>query len=134
MQQTVAGAQTQGAAVQASVPAPAPSSTFVQSAVRSITQAFEDAPRGASAILAGIAMLLITVLALTFFIHIQVQPKDLLLPGLAVALVAVTLLGVNAKFLPAATQTASVADFVAGDIAAGVATERVSAFPEHPSQ
>jgi hypothetical protein len=73
----------------------------------------------------------VTVLALTFFIRIQVQPTDLLLPGLAVALVAITLLAANARFLPAATQTASVATPYMGDIGAGVAVERASvAFPE----
>ncbi len=129
----VAGAKTEMAAVQ--VAAPAPQQSFTQSATRAVTKAFSEAPQGASWVLAGIAMLLIVVLALTFFIRIQVQPTDLLLPGLAVALIAVTLLGANAKFLPAVTQTASVASFDAGDIAGGVSIERMRvAFPEAPAQ
>ncbi len=118
----VAGAQT-------AVPS-APQS-FMQSAVRSVAGAFDGAGENATWMLAGIAGLLTTVLALTFFIRIQVQPTDLLLPGLAVALVAITLLAANARFLPAATQTASVAAPYMGDIGAGVAVERASvAFPE----
>ncbi len=131
---TVAGAQIQAAAVQTSTAAPAPQQSFMQSAARGIVQAFGNASPGASWILAGIAMLLIAVLALTFFIRIQVQPTDLLLPGLAVALIAVTLLGANAKLLPAAGQSASVAASGSGDIGGGVAIERLSAFPDAPAQ
>ncbi len=136
----VAGAETELAAPAQQptqpevVHAPAPQQSFMQSATRAVTQAVSDAPRGASWVLAGIAMLLITVLALTFFIRIQVQPTDLLLPGLAVALIAVTLIGANAKLLPAATQSASVVAADSGDIAGGIATERVSAFPDAPAQ
>jgi hypothetical protein len=131
-QSAVAGIETQSAAVQSAVSAPKQS--FTQSATRAITEAISDAPKGASWVLAGIAMLLITVLALTFFIRIQVQPTDLLLPGLAVALIAVTLIGVNAKFLPQATQSASVVLSGTGDIGEGVSIERVSAFPETQAQ
>lgn len=125
----VAGAQTEVAAVPAA-PAPAPKQSFMQSATRAVAKAFSEAPRGASWMLAGIALLLITVLALTFFVRIQVQPTDLLLPGLAVALIAITFMAANAKFLPAVTQTASVANAAAGDIGAGISIERVTAFPE----
>lgn len=130
VQQAVAGAETEMAAVQA---APAPQQSFIQSAGRAITKAFSEAPRGASWVLAGVAMLLITVLALTFFVRIQVQPTDLLLPGAAVALIAITFMAANANFLPSATQTASVANAVQGDIASGSSTANISAFPETPS-
>lgn len=128
----VAGAATEAAALQASVPAPQQS--FTQSAVRSIAKAFGEAPRGASWLLAGVAALLITVLALTFFVRIQVQPTDLLLPGLAVALIAVTFMAANTKLLSSTTQSASVASHDAGDIASGSAIERMSAFPEAPAR
>ncbi len=128
---SVAGAQTQAALAQA---APAPQQSFMQSASRAIIKGLSDAPRGASWALAGVAMLLIVVLALTFFVRIQVQPTDLLLPGLAVALVAVACIAANAKFLPSATQTASVAGFGAGDIAGGDSASRISAFPEAPAR
>lgn len=119
---TVAGAQTA---------TPSAPRSFMQSAMRAIAGAFDGAGERASWMLAGIASLLVTVLALTFFVRIQVQPTDLLLPGLAVALIAITLLAANARFLPAATQTASVAAPYMGDIGAGVAVERASvAFPE----
>lgn len=129
-QPAVAGVQTEAAAAQAAPAPQAPAQSQKQSVVRGITRAFSEAPRGASWLLGGIAALLITVLALTFFVHIQVQPTDLLLPGLAVALIAVTLIGANTKLLPAATQSASVAATSLGDIAAGDATERMSAFPD----
>lgn len=132
----VAGAQTQAAAAQpapAAAPAPGPQQP-TQTVVRSITRALSEAPQGASWLLASIAMLLVAVLALTFFVRIQVQPTDLLLPGLAVALIALTFVAANAKLLPAATQSASVAGAGRGDIAGGDATERVSAFPEAPAQ
>lgn len=120
---TVAGAQTEAPAA---APVPAPKPSFMQSLVRSIGNAFSKADSGASWVLGVIAALLITVLALTFFVRIQVQPTDLLLPGLAVALIAITLLAANAKFLPSATQGASVAASAAGDIGGGDATVRIS--------
>lgn len=129
----VAGVATEATVAQ--VQAPAPQQSFAQSAARTVTKAVSDAPKGASWLLAGIAMFLITILALTFFVRIQVQPTDLLLPGLAVALVAVTLLVANAKFLPVATQSASVAASDAGDIAGGDAVERMHAvLPEAAAQ
>lgn len=134
--QEVAPASAQSSAqAQVQVPAaPAPEHSFAQSAARAATQAVGDAPKGASWVLAGIAMLLIAVLALTFFIRIQVQPTDLLLPGVAVALVVITLMGANAKFLPASTQSASVAVSDPGEIAEGTSTERMSVFPEAPAR
>lgn len=133
----VAGAETQAAAAPA-VSAPAPqqpqTQTQKQSLIRSISKAMGEAGSGASWVLGGIAALLIVVLALTFFIRIQVQPTDLLLPGIAVALVAITFMAANAKLLPAArSQSASVAGALSGDIAGGDAAERVSAFPEAPA-
>jgi hypothetical protein len=133
-QPRVAGAETEVAAAQeASAPAPAPKQSQGQSLVRSIGKAFSEADSGASWLLGGVAALLMMVLALTFFVRIQVQPTDLLLPGLAVALIAITFMAANAKFLPSTTQSASVAGSLPGDIAGGDAVERVSAFPEAPA-
>ncbi len=127
----VAGAETetQTALVQAPAPEPQPAPVPV---TRLSTRILESASDNATWILMGIALLLVVVLALTFFIRIQVQPTDLLLPGAAVALVVITLLAANAKFLPTATQSASVAGSM-GELSGGVTTERMhSAFPESP--
>ena len=95
--------------------------------------AFGKLGSGAPWVLGGVAALLVIVLALTFFIRIQVQPTDLLLPGLAVALIAITFMAANAKLLPGAAQSASVANALPGDIAGGETVERTSAFPESPA-
>lgn len=116
---------TSASPAQVSAPAPAPSTNSVQSVLRGISKSF-DARTGASWVLGGIAALLITVLALTFVIRIQVQPTDLLLPGLAVALVAVALMGANAKFLPS-SQSASVgAALGQGEVGEAAAVQRVN--------
>jgi hypothetical protein len=103
-----------------------------QSFARVAMEFFGDSRTGAAWALALVASLLVVVIALTFFIRIQVQPTDLLVPAAAVALVAITLIGVNAKFLPdTQSQSASVVQSVGGDIGQGVSTERVRvAFPE----
>lgn len=125
---SVAGAETEVAAVQA---APTPKQSFIQSATRAVAKAFSEAPEGASWVLAGVTLLLVVVLALTFFIRIQVQPTDLLLPGMAVALIAVTFMAANSVYLSTGVQSASVADSGPGDIGIGISTVgQVSAFPE----
>jgi hypothetical protein len=138
----VAGAETQAADAAVSpapVPPPSPESSFTQplsqahSLAHSAGEVLGSARPAASWILGGIAAFLAGILALTFFVRIQVQPTDLLKPGLAVALVAITFLTANAKILPAATQSASAAGSLPGDVAGGAATERVSAFPEAPA-
>ncbi|MDB5225502.1 MAG: hypothetical protein JWL87_454 [Candidatus Adlerbacteria bacterium] len=116
---------------------PAPAGSFMQSATRFAANLFTESGPAASWILATIAAVLITVLALTFFIRIQVQPTDLLLPGIAAALAVVLLLGANSKFLPAMTsQSASVSLSASeGDVGEAAAVERANiAFPEHPNQ
>jgi hypothetical protein len=127
----VAGAETEAPAV--SAPAPQQQAQPQSSVFRSIGRALGKAGSGAPWALGGVAALLIAVLALTFFVRIQVQPTDLLLPGLAVALIAIAFMAANAKLLPAARQSASVAGALQGDIAGGDSTERVSAFPEAPA-
>ena len=132
---TVAETPANSAVAGAQTATPSVPQTFIKSATRAIAGAFDGARDNATWVLAFIAGLLVTVLALTFFIRIQVQPTDLLLPGLAVALIAITLLAANSSFLPATTQTASVAGPQSGDIGAGVAVERANvAFPEAQAQ
>ena len=50
--------------------------------------------------LGGIALLLVLALAFAFFRHLQIQAHDLLLPGAAVAVVALTLMFINQSALP----------------------------------
>ncbi len=137
---TVAGAQTQTLAQATEEPAvkespaPAPAQEPSGSAARVTAKVLESASGNATGILMGLAALLIVVLALTFFVHIQVQPTDLLLPGAAVALVVITLLAANAKFLPAGTQGASVAGYKS-ELSGGIMVEhKLSAFPEAPAR
>ena len=46
----------------------------------------------------GVAVFLVLALALAFFIHIQVQPNDMLMSGAVVAAVAISLFGVNSYY------------------------------------
>lgn len=111
-------------AVVAGAQASAPQ-TYIQQSLRFITHAFSSAGAGAYWALLGVAVLLAVVIALTFFIRIQVQPTDLLVPATAVLLVAVTLLGANARLLPGAALSASAVLSAPGDIGEGAATQRV---------
>lgn len=121
----VAGAET-------SVPGPAPKQSFVQTAMRAVAGALGDARSGATWVLGGVAALLVAVLGLTFAIRIQVQPTDLLVPGLAVALVVMGCLAANAKFLPADTQSASVIMAAGGEVGEGSAVERIYVGEQSP--
>ena len=117
------------------VSAPAQAQQVQQSTLRAIGEWFSDSSTGAAWALGLVAALLVVVLALTFFIRIQVQPTDLLVPGAAVALIAITFMGANAKFLPD-TQSASVAlSQQEGTIGEAASIERTRvAFPEAPSR
>ncbi len=61
-------------------------------------------------VLAGIAMLMVVGLALTFFVHIQIQPTDMLIGGAVVAVMAISFIALNLQtpFGVTATQTAAV--------------------------
>jgi hypothetical protein len=141
-QGSVAGAQVEPAAVSQAAPVqdtsvapvPAPKPSFIQSLTRSLAKAFSESRNAGTWALGVTAALLLTVLALTFFIRIQVQPTDLILPGLAVAMVALTLMAANAKFLPTnGTQSASVAQSQ-GDIGDAASVQAVNvAFPQAPN-
>lgn len=111
-------------AVVAGAQASAPQ-TYIQQSLRFVSKAFSSMGTGAYWALAGVTTLLAVVIALTFFIRIQVQPTDLLVPAVAVMLIAVTLLSANARFLPGATLAASATLAGAGDIGEAAATQRV---------
>ncbi len=116
--------QVPQSAVVAGAQASAPQ-TYIQQSLRFVKNIFANAGTGAYWALAGTAALLAVVIALTFFIRIQVQPTDLLVPAAAVMLVAITLLGANTKFLPGATLSASATLAAPGDIGEGAAVQRV---------
>lgn len=104
-----------------------------QSPVRSFINAlFSGSDVVAVWTLSSIALILASVIALTFFIRIQVQPTDLLVPGAAVALIAITFLSVNTHYL-GGSQTASVA-LSHGEMADALSVERPPAFPEVPER
>jgi hypothetical protein len=78
------------------------------SLLRQLLRSFNDHPQSSTAwILGSIAALLILILGLTFVMHLQVQATDLLLPGLAVALIAVCLVGVNTTVIGGSAQMAA---------------------------
>jgi hypothetical protein len=86
---------------------PAPASNPINSAVRQLPKLAGN-PRSTTAwILGGIAALIILLLGLTFVMHLQVQPTDLLLPGVAVAGIALFLLSFNTLMLGGASISAS---------------------------
>lgn len=122
----VAGAQTPEAGGDAPGPRPV-------SAVRSfMTSLFSGSDVVAVWTISIIAVILASVLALTFFIRIQVQPTDLLVPGAAVALIAVTFLSVNTHYLEG-PHAASVA-LSAGETADALSVERAPGFPKVPER
>jgi hypothetical protein len=124
------------AATVAPAPTPAPQDTFMQSVLRTIGTTLGESRTAAAWALGGIAAFLAAILALTFFVRIQVQPTDLLVPGLAVAMVAVLFMGVNAKFLPETmSQSAGVAMYESGgEIGAPAQVETATTFPEVPER
>jgi hypothetical protein len=83
----------------AAAPATTPSFSFFETVSRALMRVFAE-PRAATAlVLGGVAAVLLLGLALTFFIHIQIQPGDLLLKGSLLALFALFLIALNARVL-----------------------------------
>ncbi|HEV8677394.1 MAG TPA: CAP domain-containing protein [Candidatus Paceibacterota bacterium] len=120
----VAGASTESVtktaaptttAPQASAPAQAQPQDAAgeQAPLRAEAQSFvraSDASQQASEwILGGIAALIILVLGLTFFVHMQIQPVELLLGGAFVGAVAVSLFMLNNSFAATAGQSSQAA-------------------------
>lgn len=63
-----------------------------------------------SLIIGGVASLLVLLLALAFFIHIEIQPGDMLASGAVVAIIAFSLLALNGSFGSSGSQSASAAN------------------------
>jgi hypothetical protein len=119
--------------VQSSQAAAAAQAPQPQSWLRSAGKALADS-RNASWALGLTTGLLAVVIALTFFIRIQVQPTDLLAPGFAVLLIALTFMAANARFLPGAQQSASVGAAGQGEVGEAAAVGQLNAFPEAPAR
>jgi hypothetical protein len=87
-------------------PPETPAGTF-NTFVRQLPKLISD-PRSSTAwLLGGVATLLIVVLALAFFFHIQVQASDLLLPGAVVAGIAIFFLTFNGALLSTTSNQAA---------------------------
>ena len=93
----------------------APAASFSDSLARSLGKLASE-PRATTAwILGGIIALLALGLALSFFLHMQIQAHDLLVPGTVVAVVAAALLIINSNLLTGVihdSQAASVANAI----------------------
>ncbi len=93
----------------------APNSSFLNSVLREIGKMLSEPQQSTAWILSSIALLLMLALAFAFFHRVQVQARDLLLPGTLVVVVALTLLFLNTTALSSVNpgginnQTASVA-------------------------
>ena len=93
----------------------APPASFSDSLSRSLGKLASE-PRATTAwILGGITALLALALALSFFLHMQIQAHDLLVPGTVVAVVVLALLVINSSAFPGVIhdgQAASVANAI----------------------
>lgn len=87
----VAGAAIATSATQAN--------SFLQGIQRYIVRFFSDPHATATIVLGSLGALLLVVLALAFFIHIQIQPTDMLLGGAFVAVFVFVLVALNAHVL-----------------------------------
>lgn len=108
-------ARAQGMVLGAEIGPPA---SFSDSLARQLGKLLSE-PRATTAwILGGVAALLALALAFTFVHHIQIQSRDLLLPGTIVAGIALALVFFNTNFLSssitATNQAAGVAAFDQG--------------------
>lgn len=73
-----------------------------ESLLKTTARAFAEPRAATSFILGAVAGILLAVVALAFFVHLQIQPTDLLLKGSLVAAFALALIGINAHGLGAA--------------------------------
>lgn len=90
----------------AATPTPAPSN-LINDATKQLPRLAAEPRSSAAWILGGIATLLILLIGLTFIARVQVQPTDLLLPGMVAAGIAVFFIVFNSAFLGAASSQAA---------------------------
>lgn len=96
---TTAAPQVEGASV-AAAPATLAANNFVsymQSFLKQLMRAFAEPLSVSNWILGLCATILIIALALTFFMHIHIQPGQMLMSGAFVALFALSLIGINSR-------------------------------------
>lgn len=97
--------------------------SLIQSLARQAGRLLTEPRAVTTSILGAIIALLGAALAFSFFRHIQIQARDLLLPGAVVASVALTLLFLNSNFLsslPADSQPAGAALYLPAQTDSGV--------------
>lgn len=131
--------QVEGASVE---PAAAQSNAFTQTLTRLVTRVAANPQQSTSWILGAISTLLIVVLLFTFFVHVGVQPANMLIKGSLVAILAVSFLTVNAHLaegvpVPGDSQAAGVIEAVRpGSVVIGEKAESTSyaLFPLAPEQ
>lgn len=126
----VAGASTENTAAvhtptttvpQASTPAPQnkaanEGASELRTEIQQFLRASDASQNTTQWLLAGIATLLVVVIALTVFVHIQIQPVEALLGGAFVGAVALSLFMLNTSIKTAqnASQSAAVGNAVSG--------------------
>ncbi len=105
-----------------------PPSSITNTVVRQSTRVLSEPRATTGWILGIIAAVLMLALAFTFVHHIQIQSRDLLLPGTMVAAIALALIFLNNTFLSSAlsgaTQSAGVAEYKSGVVLTDVAAQQ----------
>ncbi len=99
VQASAPGPQVEGASV-AAAPATVAANNFTsytQSFLKRVLRAFAEPKATANWILGLCATVLVLVLCLTFFMHLHIQPTNMLLSGAFVALFALSLIGLNSR-------------------------------------
>jgi len=111
---TVLGTQSAAPAAAPAPATPAPVVTaaheapsLIQSITRTLLRALSDPRESTAWVFGGIAALLVLLIGTAFFFHIQVQATHLLLPGVAVAGIAVFFLLFNGALLPSSASQAA---------------------------
>ena len=124
--QTTPSGQVEGAAVTVAPTTLAANNfnSYVQSFVRQVARAFAEPLAVSNWILGLCATILILVLVLTFFMHLQIQPTHMLMSGAFVALFALSLIGLNSR-LSADGGAAPSTDLSASAVEAGVSSDVV---------
>ena len=77
--------------------------TSVRAEMQTFLRASEASQSTVSWLIGGIAMLLLMVIALAVFVHIEIQPTEMVLGGAFVTAVAASLFMLNGAFMPDAT-------------------------------
>jgi len=79
-------------------PTAAPQNDKLDTYVGAISESITHSDKAALWVVGGVAFLLLVALGFAFFMHIQVQPSDMLMSGAVVAVVAVSFFGINTYY------------------------------------